>query len=159
MTKPSELADELEALLMGADGDGWTIPELLGVVSRIPQILSALRRVEKMEGAFSLVDHLHRQRAFSEKTFGPGQRTTGVVDHIRKELREIEADPSDVMEWVDVILLALDGAWRAGWTPEQIVAAIDAKQTKNEGRVWPDWRTADPDKAIEHDRQALTGEA
>lgn len=30
--------------------------------------------------------------------------------------------------------------------------AIVAKQTKNEGRVWPDWRTADPNAAIEHDR-------
>lgn len=27
---------------------------------------------------------------------------------------------------------------------------ILAKQAKNEARDWPDWRTADPDKAIEH---------
>ena len=33
-----------------------------------------------------------------------------------------------------------------------IVAAIDAKQTKNEARKWPDWRTQPTDKAIEHDR-------
>ena len=39
-------------------------------------------------------------------------------------------------------------------TPEQIAAAIVAKQTKNELRKWPDWRTADPNKAIEHDRSA-----
>ena len=32
------------------------------------------------------------------------------------------------------------------------VHAIMAKQARNEARVWPDWRTADPDKAIEHDR-------
>ncbi|CEI76891.1 Uncharacterized protein PAE221_02479 [Pseudomonas aeruginosa] len=31
-------------------------------------------------------------------------------------------------------------------------AALDAKQTKNESRSWPDWRTAPADKAIEHDR-------
>jgi hypothetical protein len=101
---------------------------------------------------FSLVTHLERQRAFSEKTFGPGQRTKGVIDHIRKDLAEIEADPSDIMEWVDVIILAFDGAWRAGWEPEEIVKAIVAKQTKNEARQWPDWRSADPDKAIEHVR-------
>jgi protein-tyrosine-phosphatase len=106
---------------------------------------------------FDLVAHLHRQRAFSERTFGPGARTKGVVDHIRKELTEIEADPTDIMEWVDVIILAFDGAWRAGWEPEAIVAAIVAKQTRNEGRAWPDWRTADPDKAIEHDRSAENG--
>ncbi|UNJ22077.1 pyrophosphohydrolase [Microcystis phage vB_MweS-yong2] len=102
--------------------------------------------------AFDLIAHLHRQRAFSEKTFGPGARTKGVIDHIRKELAEIEAAPADIEEWVDVIILAFDGAWRAGWEPERIVEAIVAKQTKNEARQWPDWRTADPEKAIEHVR-------
>lgn len=99
-----------------------------------------------------LVAHLKRQKAFSEKTFGPGMRTKGICDHIRKELEEIQAKPLDVREWVDVIILALDGAWRCGHTPEGIAKAIVAKQTKNEGRTWPDWRTADPEKAIEHDR-------
>lgn len=104
---------------------------------------------------FDLVAHLHRQRAFSEKTFGPGARTTGVLDHIRKELREIESAPADLTEWIDVVLLALDGAWRAGHAPEEIAAALGAKQAKNEGRSWPDWRTAEPGKAIEHVRTAL----
>jgi hypothetical protein len=99
---------------------------------------------------FDLAEHLRRQRNFSKKTFGPGARTDGVLDHIRKELCEIEADPSDIEEWVDVIILAFDGAWRAGWEPEDIVNAIVAKQTKNEARKWPDWRTANPGKAIEH---------
>ena len=103
---------------------------------------------------FDMVGHLRRQMAFSEKTFGPGARTKGVIDHIRKELLEIEADPNDIREWVDVIILAFDGAWRAGWRPESIIAAIVEKQTKNEARTWPDWRTADPDRAIEHVRTA-----
>lgn len=106
----------------------------------------------KTDGFFDLVAHLRRQRRFSEKTFGPGARTKGVIQHIRKELLEIENDPTDVEEWVDVVLLALDGAWRAGWTSDGIAKAIEAKQTKNEGRTWPDWRTASPDAAIEHDR-------
>lgn len=109
--------------------------------------------------SFSLVKHLVRQIAFSERTFGPGLRTRGVCDHIRKELLEIEKDPSDVKEWIGVVLLGLDGAWRTGATPEQIIAEIQRKQTKNEGRTWPDWRTADPDKAIEHDRSAEEVEA
>ncbi|WP_316207572.1 dATP/dGTP pyrophosphohydrolase domain-containing protein [Bradyrhizobium sp. SZCCHNR3118] len=102
--------------------------------------------------SFDLVAHLYRQRAFSRATFGPGARTKGVIDHIKKELVEIEKAPTDLMEWVDVILLALDGAWRAGYTPHQIVESILLKQSKNELRDWPDWRTADPDKAIEHVR-------
>lgn len=101
-------------------------------------------------------EHLARQRAWSEATFGPGPRTFGVLDHIRKELAEIEADPTDVTEWVDVVILALDGAWRAGWEPQQIIDAIRAKQARNEARTWPDWRTMSADRAIEHDR---TGES
>ena len=107
-----------------------------------------------LKARFDLVAHLKRQRTFSRRTFGPGPRTRGVVDHIRKELAEIEADPADVMEWVDVVMLAFDGAWRAGWEPEQIVAALAEKLARNEARTWPDWRTADPDKAIEHVRPA-----
>lgn len=101
-------------------------------------------------------EHLANQRAWSHATFGPGDRLHGVLDHIRKELKEIEADPTDVTEWVDVIILAFDGAWRAGWEPQQIIDAIKAKQARNEARTWPDWRTAAPDKAIEHLTEGVT---
>lgn len=100
------------------------------------------------------VEHLTRQREWSERTFGPGIRR-GVVDHIRKELREVEdSDLCDLEEWVDVIILAFDGAWRMGASPEEIIAAVKAKQTKNEGRSWPDWRLAGTDHAIEHTAEA-----
>lgn len=151
------------------DGERWGLmhstadaaSELMGWAAGAQRKASrALANVITKEGRklmpFDMLAHLQRQRVWSEQTFGPGARTKGVVDHIRKELCEIEADPTDITEWIDVVILALDGAWRAGATPEQIVATLVAKQTKNENRNWPDWRTADPDKAIEHDR---TGEA
>jgi len=97
-----------------------------------------------------LIEHIQRQRNWSTRTFGPGARTEGVIDHIKKELIEIEEKPDDLEEWVDVILLAIDGAWRAGHTPVKIADAIRAKQLKNEQREWPNWRTAEPGKAIEH---------
>src|ERR1700689_102982 len=106
-------------------------------------------RLPHEETEMNLTDHLYRQGVWSEHTFGPGERSKGIVDHIRKELLEIEAAPHDLSEWVDVAILAFDGAWRSGFTPEQIVRALEAKQTKNEKRKWPDWRTAAPDKAIE----------
>lgn len=107
-----------------------------------------------MPSNFDFAAHLRRQRVFSERTFGPGARTAGVVDHIRRELREIEAHPSDVSEWIDVVILALDGAWRAGYSSDDIIAALVAKQAKNEAREWPDWRSQPTDKAIEHVRGA-----
>ena len=155
--------------------------------------------------------YLIRQQAFSRKTFGPGARTLGIVDHIRKELVEILATPLDAEEWADVFTLAVDGALRAGLTPAAIneelqeLSAVDLygpgpvpylirvaldmivqqpepmlwvhialltfdgvgwlqggptrfleiisqKLTKNEARVWPDWRIVGQDKAIEHVR-------
>ena len=101
---------------------------------------------------FDLIGHLHRQHSFSLKTFGPGHRTKGVIDHIRKELVEVEGAPLDLKEWVDAITLGFDGALRAGHSPAAIVAQLSATLTRNEGRVWPDWRTQPADKAIEHDR-------
>lgn len=99
-----------------------------------------------------LIEHLERQSTWSRETFGPGHRSKGVVDHIRKELVEIEAEPLDLTEWVDVVILALDGAWRTGATPLEIAEAIEAKQSRNENREWPDWRSASEDQAIEHVR-------
>lgn len=97
-------------------------------------------------------DHIDRQRAWSDATFGPGARTHGVLDHIRRELDEIEQAPDDLYEWVDVIILALEGASRAGHSGRQIIDAIKTKQALNETRTWPDWRTQPTDRAIEHVR-------
>lgn len=115
--------------------------------------------------SFNLEEHLLRQMAFSHATFGPGERTTGVIDHIKKELAEVEAANGDAAEWVDVVILALDGLTRRlayvnGERGDPTKVAHDAcsmiagKQTRNEARTWPDWRTADPSKAIEHDRRS-----
>ncbi|OBY90486.1 hypothetical protein A6723_019440 [Pseudomonas sp. AU11447] len=112
----------------------------------------AMGRARGQQDGFNFEQHLQRQRDFSERTFGPGARAAGVVDHIRKELREIEESPGDLAEWIDVVILGLDGAWRTGATPEQIIEALTAKQAKNEARTWPDWRTSPTDKAIEHNR-------
>lgn len=95
---------------------------------------------------------LGRQRRWSTAAFGPVFRPEGIVDHIRRELVEVLANPTDREEWIDVAMLALDGATRCedGADPHEVALAYFAKLVKNEGRTWPDWRTADPDRAIEH---------
>lgn len=94
---------------------------------------------------------LEGQRRWSERTFGPGFRT-GVFRHIEKEVKEAEADPSDVTEWADLLILALDGAMRAGHSPEAIIDAYHEKVAANMARQWPDWRGLPTDVAIEHVR-------
>lgn len=132
------------------------------------------------------IAHLTRQAAASRGFFGPGARTKGVTDHIKKELVEVEKCYTDPLptrrheppmrrlpadqerhaaaadEWTDVAILGMDGLLRSisaahpdrpfHWVAQVAVGKIVAKQGKNELRDWPDWRTADPDEAIEHVR-------
>lgn len=100
--------------------------------------------------------HIERQRVWSHQTFGPDARTQGLLAHIRKELDEIEERPDAVEEWVDVVILALDGAWRANHEPQAIIDAIIAKQAENEARTWPDWRTVAEGQPIEHVREVAS---
>lgn len=96
---------------------------------------------------------------WSEQTFGDGLRTKGVIQHVTKELKEIEEKPFDLEEWTDLILLSLDGFWRhcdRNLTKQQMAEllseSIAAKFAKNQARDWPDWRTLPDDVAIEHKR-------
>lgn len=94
--------------------------------------------------------YIEMQSIWSYRTFGPGPSDKGIIDHIRKELVEIEDAPGDLEEWIDVIILAIDGAIKRGYAPDEIIRTLLEKQTKNMHREWPDWRSAKPGKAIEH---------
>jgi hypothetical protein len=108
--------------------------------------------------AFDFVRYCRTQITISRRAFGPpedpraGTRLLGILAHLRKELIEVEQAPQDPIEWADLIILAIDGAWRQGITPEVLVTALDVKQRVNCARRWPDWRTASPSDPIEHDR-------
>lgn len=112
-----------------------------------------------------LKQHLIRQMVWSRATFGPGARTEGVLDHISKEIEEVRGSGGSPDEWVDLVILTLDGLTRQIWnesktsvgglySAEYAASAachmIVEKQSRNELRDWPDWRTAPKDKAIEH---------
>lgn len=105
----------------------------------------------KKKGAdFSLAKFIDQKYAWSRKTFGPGDRHRGIVDHIAKELQEVLKDPKDLEEWVDIILLAIDGACRAGYDGKDITVGILSKHLKNCTRQWPPLGEQNPDKAAEH---------
>lgn len=127
---------------------GLTSDKSLRAAGELRIILDRLEKtaIEDLESYFA------RQIEWSRETFGPALRTKGVIEHIRKELREIDAEPRDLAEWVDVIILGMDGFWRHGGTPQDLLPALLAKQTRNMARIWPDWRTMRDDQAIEHDR-------
>lgn len=120
---------------------------LVGVCSVLAYVLGRNRRKSSDHG---LAGHLARQIEWSTQTFGPGLRTLGVTRHIEKEIAEIRRDPTDRIEWVDVIQLGLDGYWRAGGTPRTIMPDLIAKLNKNMARQWPP--IAPEDEPMEHIR-------
>lgn len=81
-------------------------------------------------------EYLEQQQIWSEATFGPGKRTLGITKHIQKEIAEVIENPHDLSEWVDVMILAMDGYWRHGGTPETIMKDLIAKQAKNFSRQY-----------------------
>lgn len=96
-----------------------------------------------------IAEYVRRQMEWSRVVFGPGRRTEGVLKHIEKEVQEVRRSPTD-LEWIDIVILALDGAWRAGYTPEQIADALAYKQAKNMRREWPS--PVSEDEPVEHVR-------
>lgn len=103
-------------------------------------------------------EYIRRQIEWSARTFGQGHNTVGLIKHITKELAEIDRAPNDLEEWIDVIILGLDGAWRCGktfdYSPDQIMEMLLAKQQKNFSRTWIIKGEGEP---IEHDRSQEEG--
>ena len=100
--------------------------------------------------SFNLIDYLNNQIVFSVRTFGPHNNVESLLDHISKECEEIRENPQDLEEWIDIMILAFDGALRQGHSPDSLVKMLEHKLEKNKNRTWPDWRTVDKTKAIEH---------
>jgi hypothetical protein len=82
-------------------------------------------------------EYIRRQARWSTKTFGSGLRTVGITEHITKECAEIRANPYDLEEWIDVMILAIDGFWRAGGQSHELMWMLIDKQSKNFARQWP----------------------
>lgn len=100
---------------------------------------------------FDFKNWLNDYHTWASETFGPGLRTNGVIEHITKELEEIRQDPLDYKEWIDVIILAINGAMRTvGGNPQVIIDGLINKLAVIKQRSWPDWRTMSEDRAIEH---------
>lgn len=91
---------------------------------------------------------------WSNETFGPPyiRGPLGPLDHLSKEIEEVKKDPTNITEYVDLFFLVIDAIRRAGFQPLTFEQECWQKLAKNKSRKWPDWRTTDPNKAIEHIR-------
>jgi hypothetical protein len=95
-------------------------------------------------------DYLKKQCKWSTKTFGPGLRTLGILKHIEKEIEEVKENPSDLYEWVDIVILAIDGYWRHGG--RDLVQDLNKKMDICMQRTYP--YPASDDEVSEHIRSS-----
>ena len=67
------------------------------------------------ELALLLSEFIEMKRAHSEVAYDD-EHFTDILEHAEHEIQEIRETPDNIEEWVDLALLAMDGAWRcARW--------------------------------------------
>ncbi len=84
---------------------------------------------------------------WSQETFGSDTELgpIGALKHLQKEADEAMDDPSDVMEYADMLLLLIDSARRAGHTWDGLVNAADEKlHTVLKSRTYPKPKDGEP---------------
>jgi hypothetical protein len=72
---------------------------------------------------------------FTDKTFG-ASTPQSKAHHLAEEAMEAAADPSDILEWADCTILLLDAVRKAGFTTEDLYAAVQRKMEINKSRTW-----------------------
>lgn len=102
-------ADAALARLIASEGDPG--PELGAVLRGLA--IDAAREALETHVTSLTPERVAVFNEWAQSTFGNGLDTERISAHIRSELDEISASPTDTEEWCDVILLALNGAGRA----------------------------------------------
>ena len=103
-----------------------------------------------------------RRDEWSMATFGPSRGFEGALDHLKKEVTEIEKSPYDTEEWIDALFLVTDGLCRMLRAANPDLTGADAfeimmevanrKLDKNMRREWPSVSEQIRGKAVEHVR-------
>ncbi len=107
-------------------------------IKRLQGTNAALKSwITRIKNNYDLGIYLIKQKQWSLKTFGNAKRTVGIIKHIKKELLEIRKQPDDLIEWIDVIILGMDGYWRHGGEPMKIMDVLLSKQNINFKRKYP----------------------
>lgn len=100
----------------------------------------------------SLFDFWCQQAEWSRKTFGTDQERgpLGPLKHLAKEVQEVLNDPTDSMEYADLLFLVFDAARRSGLTYRGLLDLCFKKLEINKSREWQ--KPTSPDEAVEHVR-------
>jgi hypothetical protein len=85
--------------------------------------------------------------AWADETFGPSLSPDSTIAHLKKEVEELVADPSNVTEYADCMILLIDAARRVGITMDLL---LDHCWAKLEINIRRKWGPPDKDGIIEH---------
>src|SRR6185369_12898305 len=100
-----------------------------GMLTETMTIAKARRRGEYGPW-FDFVAFFNEKMRWSRETFGRTLPWAGIIKHLRKEIDEAEKEPLCLSEWIDIVLVAIDGAGRAGYDGAAFAAAlVDKLQT------------------------------
>lgn len=107
---------------------------------------------ESLKVACKLHKLIESQTPWSQTTFGSDtpESSRKPTLHMRKEVDEILANPDDITEYADVLLLLIDAARRRGFVFSDLVQAAIAKHEICKTREWV--IVDDPDAPNEHKR-------
>jgi len=73
---------------------------------------------------------------WSDGQFGFNRPPLPALRHMREEVDELIADPSDRMEFADVFILLIDSARRSGMTADELLRVAYQKLEINRKRTW-----------------------
>lgn len=73
--------------------------------------------------------------AWSKETF-PDSTTQSALEHLKDEIKEIEAEPTNPVEYADALALIMEAAGRSGISARQVLIAYRDKMEINKGRKW-----------------------
>lgn len=107
-----------------------------------------------VEDVMSLDVLLMVKREWSLSVFGPDYTYGELLAHIRKEVAEVAANPNDTTEWIDIILLAMDGYWRANDRTSRAQNLMRDLAAKVEENKYRQWERSAPGEPMEHKRES-----
>lgn len=87
---------------------------------------------------------------WSDATFGPGQRTEGMIAHLALEVQELKESPESIKEYADCFMLLIDVAGSVGFNMDDLVRATFDKLEVNKKRKWG---PTNEDGSVEHVRE------
>ncbi|MCV6600288.1 MAG: DUF550 domain-containing protein [Cohaesibacter sp.] len=112
----------------------------------------SIAKAEQHNDFETLWDHHAR---WSDTTFGSDMLVgpIGPLKHLKKEADETLANPDNLEEYADCLMLLMDATRRAGFSPGILICAARLKLEVNKARKWPAPKDGEPRHHIKEGKE------